>query len=66
MSKWNKDELAKLDKEQAKQRKRLLERTIEDVRRVLDNTDGLERLTNISDEEWNAAVARSGDVGNAA
>lgn len=66
MSKWNKDELAKLDKEQAKQRKRLLARTIEGVRRVLDNTDGLERLANISDEEWDAAVARSGDVGNAA
>lgn len=49
------EELAALDKVQEAQRRKLLRRTLADIQRVLDNTDGLERLANITDDEWNAA-----------
>jgi hypothetical protein len=45
-----------LDAEQKRQRARMDKRNLEDITRVLDNTDGLERLRNVSDEEWDAAT----------
>jgi hypothetical protein len=49
-----------------RRRRRLLKQSSEDLRRVLDNSAGLERLRDISDEEWDAAVAESEQKQNAA
>lgn len=50
-------ELARLDKEDAKQRAESLRQTRAEVLAVINNPAGLERLKAITDEEWAAAVA---------
>ena len=47
-----------LNNQDAKARRKSLKTTTVAVTLVLDNTDGLERLKAISDEEWAEAVAR--------
>ena len=46
-----------LNDQDAKARRKSLKSTTAAVTSVLDNTDGLERLRAISDEEWAEAVA---------
>lgn len=50
-------ELARLDREDAKERAKSLRLTQAEVLAVISNPDGLERLKAITDEEWAAAVA---------
>jgi len=50
--------LEELNDQDAKARRKSLKATTAAVTSVLDNTDGLERLRAISDEEWAEAVAR--------
>lgn len=50
-------ELARLDKEDAKERAKSLRLTQAEVLAVINNPTGLERLKAITDEEWAAAVA---------
>ena len=47
-----------LNDQDAKTRRKSLKTTTAAVTSVLDNTDGLERLRAISDEEWAKAVAQ--------
>jgi len=47
-----------LNDQDAKARRKSLKVTTAAVTSVLDNTDGLERLRAISDEEWAEAVAQ--------
>ena len=47
-----------LNDQDAKARRKSLKVTTAAVTSVLDNTDGLERLRAISDEEWAKAVAQ--------
>lgn len=53
-------ELARLDKEDAKERAKSLRQTRAEVLAVINNPAGLERLKAITDEEWAAAVASDG------
>ncbi len=50
-------ELARLNKEDAKQRAKSVNQTRTEVLAVINNPAGLERLKAITDEEWAAAVA---------
>lgn len=50
-------ELARLDKEDAKERVKSLRQTRAEVLEAINNPAGLERLKATTDEEWAAAVA---------
>ena len=57
VSKKRREELAALDKRQARQRAALRRALNAGLAAVLSNDDGFRRLEAISDEEWAAAVA---------
>lgn len=59
-----KQQLKELAKRDAKERERTQRKTRSEVGGLLVNSDGLERLRNIPDEEWERAVVESqGDEG---
>lgn len=49
------------DTDDARQREAVLQQAIVDLQKVLFNTAGLDRLANLTDEEW--AKAESADEG---
>lgn len=50
------------DTEDARQREAVLQQTIVDLQKVLFNTAGLDRLANITDEEWAEAEGEDSNV----
>lgn len=55
------EEIDALLARQRKRRKRMYQRSLTDLGRVLSNEDGIRRLLDISDDEWQGAQAQDGE-----
>ncbi len=60
-----KQELKEMAKRDAKEREKTARKTRSEVGALLVNPDGLDRLRNIADEEWDQAVVESQGEENA-
>lgn len=54
-----------LEAGQERQRRKSAKRTAEDLAQVFDSRDRLDRLRNISDEDWQAAVEQGEEASGA-